>query len=350
MRNLFLTPEATADLIATGAVAFISGSEVLLRGLPPGRWIGGTTAYFVTETGGVAREDRLFCTVFDEALRARTAILPASRLEAVTEGRFSHGVTCIIAPAFSEAHQRYALEGPALPGLYDQPVFGWVAGVRLDLAQQQLPKVFDGATGLAACDGLAALWLEFSPHLEADLDIVNLFEEGDGDVICFPEAGFSVGDCLVDGRPTNFAEYLVAGGFDTRSPMVADYGGAVINVSFQAVDRQAGVVRLYAPVVPGVSYRLARPVKEHTLPYAYAAPPDEAPRMLSCNCILNYLHAGLEGRPAGGFVGPVTFGEFAYILLNQTLVRLAIFDPTEDSVVAGRLGASVASYAQAIER
>ena len=348
MKNLFLTVEAAADLVASGAVAFISGPEVLLRSLPKGRWIGGTTAYFITEAGGVVCEDRLFCAVFDEALRARTAILPADKLGGVTEGRFRHGLTCIIAPALSETHQRYALEGPALPALYDQPVFGWVAGVRLEQTGTLLPKVFDGVTGLASCDGLATLWVELPLALEADLDIVNLFAEGDGDVISFMEAGFTVGDCLVNGRSVNFARYLSEGRLDTRSPLIADYAGAVINVSFQEIDADAGQVRLYAPVVPGVSYRLARSVDEHALPYAYAGPPEEAATMLSCNCILNFLYAGLEGRAAGGYLGPVTFGEFAYILLNQTLVRLAVFDPAGDSAVAGRFGTSLATSAQAM--
>lgn len=42
----------------------------------------------------------------------------------------------------------------------------------------------------------------------------------------------------------------------------------------------------------------------------------------------NFLYAELEGRQAGGFVGPVTFGEIAYVLLNQTLVRLSV-SPSE---------------------
>jgi light-regulated signal transduction histidine kinase (bacteriophytochrome) len=41
---------------------------------------------------------------------------------------------------------------------------------------------------------------------------------------------------------------------------------------------------------------------------------------------LNYVHAGLEGRRTPGFLGPATFGEIAYQLLNQTLVYLRIAD------------------------
>jgi hypothetical protein len=46
----------------------------------------------------------------------------------------------------------------------------------------------------------------------------------------------------------------------------------------------------------------------------------------SCNCILNYLYAELEGKQTGNFTGPITFGEVAYQLLNQTMVYLDIQD------------------------
>ena len=47
-------------------------------------------------------------------------------------------------------------------------------------------------------------------------------------------------------------------------------------------------------------------------------------KSFSCNCVLNYLYAGLEGKKTGEFNGPATFGEIAYQLLNQTLVYLTI--------------------------
>lgn len=327
MKNLFLSLAEAADLIATGAVVFASGSEESLKALPRGKWIGGTTAYFMAEDGGVCRDDKVFCTVFDEALDARTAILPADRLARLTQDRFAHGFACIVAPAFSTTHQRYAVEGPALPGLYNQPVFGWVAGVRLDRLEVQTPKVVDGATGQMVEDGLATLWVELPPSVEVDLDIVNLFTAGEGDVITFSQEGFTVANCEVNGQSVNFAHYVTENKLDTRLPLVADYSGAMINVSFRAIDPEAGQVSFYAPVVPGAPYRLAKPVLDHGRTYSQAGSGGEAGRMLSCNCILNYLYDDLEGRSAGGFLGPVTFGEFAYILLNQTLSRLTVTHP-----------------------
>lgn len=46
----------------------------------------------------------------------------------------------------------------------------------------------------------------------------------------------------------------------------------------------------------------------------------------SCNCILNFLYGGLEGERALPIGGPATFGEIAYVLLNQTLVYMEIDD------------------------
>ncbi len=38
--------------------------------------------------------------------------------------------------------------------------------------------------------------------------------------------------------------------------------------------------------------------------------------------MLNYVYGKLEGRHTGKLTGPITFGEIAYQLLNQTLVYL----------------------------
>ena len=48
--------------------------------------------------------------------------------------------------------------------------------------------------------------------------------------------------------------------------------------------------------------------------------------VFACNCILNYLYGKLEGKKTGHLTGPFTFGEIAHQLLNQTLVRLCVYD------------------------
>jgi len=46
--------------------------------------------------------------------------------------------------------------------------------------------------------------------------------------------------------------------------------------------------------------------------------------VFSCNCILNFLYGELENKKIEAFAGPITFGEIAYQLVNQTLVYVSI--------------------------
>jgi hypothetical protein len=323
MKNSLLTVTEASRRIEAGAVMVVAGAEDLLAQLPRGNWTGGTTAYFMTNQGGIVTADQLLCCEIEQAARSRTRILQPHSLSQITDDRYESGFTYLLLPAFSDVHQRYALEGADCPGLFNQPVMGWVTGVHLDDLGKRTPKVFDGQTGTAYQDAALALHVELAPSLVPELDIINPFTPGDGPVIVFPKTAFAARDCTIDGRATNFAEYLTANSIDTRLPLVANYAGAMINVSVQAVDGTSGEVKLYAPVVAGESYHFARPLADYARSFAdNAASRAEARDSLTCNCILNFLYAELEGKTTGGFVGPVTFGEIAYILLNQTLVVL----------------------------
>jgi hypothetical protein len=107
-------------------------------------------------------------------------------------------------------------------------------------------------------------------------------------------------------------------------PLVADYCGSMVNVSFQAVDEKAKTVALYAPVFKGVEYRIAEPVSDYVREFSARIPEGSLQPVFSCNCILNYLYSELEGKKTGSITGPITFGEIAYQLLNQTLIYLEI--------------------------
>jgi len=112
---------------------------------------------------------------------------------------------------------------------------------------------------------------------------------------------------------------------DTRLPLVADYGGAMINVSFRGADAESGKVEFFAPLFKDVEYRHAKPVGDYLRTFMDQKPQGIDTRLIfSCNCVLNYLYSGLEGKRTTGFIGPITFGEVAYQLLNQTAVYLEI--------------------------
>jgi hypothetical protein len=68
-------------------------------------------------------------------------------------------------------------------------------------------------------------------------------------------------------------------------------------------------------------------VKDFVAEFTAQLPKDLSHRIaFSCNCILNFLHSNLEGKKTGDIACPITFGELAYQLLNQTFVYVTVTD------------------------
>ncbi|WP_108263152.1 DUF6976 family protein [Mangrovicoccus ximenensis] len=333
MKNKLMTIAEASAAISSGKTLLIAGSETVLRHLPKGRWIGGTSVYFLTAEGGVCDEDNVFVTEFETATAARIRHYGTDALPQLAQARFDHGVTAILIPAFSKAHAQFAIEGAGYEGVFDQPLMGWITGTHLDEVGKTSPKVFDGASGAVYDEGAVLLHAELPPQIVAELDIINLFEQDPhADTIVFATDGFSAETAQVNGETVDFAAYVASKGIDTKLPLVADYAGAMINVSFQSVDAGKHRVQFYAPVIAGMEYKLAKSTGDYATALASQIGADGG-EQLSCNCILNYLYGEMEGKKTGNYTGPATFGEIAYILLNQTLVHMK-FEAAEASKVA----------------
>jgi hypothetical protein len=313
--------------IAAGESLFLAGSREALSQLPRGKWVGGTICYFMTDEGGLLSEDRIFMTKVPEfALAAEAADYGPENLNELYSDAPANGFTFVVMPAGTEVLKTFAESAQGYDGFLMRPVIGWVAGVRVDQIGKDSPAVFNGQTGTILEDRCAALHVTLPDSKVADLDIVNIFESNEGDLFRFEKEGFDVTGCQINGKPANLADYITEKGFPTEFPLVGDYNGSLINVSFQKVDRDAHTVEMYAPVFPGVDYRLAKPVADYASAFTreVAATNDEP--AFACNCILNYLYGGLEGKKTGHITGPITFGEIAHQLLNQTMVRLYLRD------------------------
>jgi hypothetical protein len=239
----------------------------------------------------------------------------------------ANGFSVIIIPAFCATHLDFALHAPEYQGFAIRPLIGWISGVHLNEMGKLLPKVFNGQTKMMLEDGAVVMHVTLPSDKVAEVGILNIFEQSGGDTITFPQSGFSAREAYVNGVLTNFAEYLTKNRLDTDLPLVADYFGAMVNVSFEHVDLANQEVKFYAPVFAGVSYKHARPVDNYVEQFTSRIPDhlDKAPAF-SCNCILNYVYSELEGKRTGDITGPITFGEVAYQLLNQTMVYLTITD------------------------
>lgn len=319
------TAAETAAMIASGKVLLLAADETLLSQLPSGNWIAGTAAAFMTDEGGTSTAERIFVSDLSDCVESmRIKRYRNSALSRIADDYPANGFTVLILPAGSEVHTDFAKNVQGYDGVFNTPLIGWISGVDVGEIGKRQPKVFAG-TPEALSDEAVAMHVAIPEDKAAVIDIVNLFTPGDGDTIYFPADGFSSsGDCVIAGKPANLARYIKDNDVDTKLPLIADYNGALVNVSIQSSDPETGQVQFYAPVFKDVPYRFAKPVRDHN--QAFEALSTEVPPAYSCNCILNFLYAELKGKTTGHFTGPITFGEIAYMLLNQTLVYLQIVD------------------------
>lgn len=315
----------TTDLIKKGKKLFLAGDENALSKLPKGEWVGGTIPYFMSDEGGLVNKEKVYVTELpEEVLSIKVKEYSVSQLPNIGDDYAANGFSLIIIPAMTDAHHAFARDISTYPNIFSKPLIGWISGVYLDEINTASPKVFNGISNSKKNDVALVMHCELKEGYGALVDIVNLFDQGDGDTITFPEPGFTASDCFINGEKANFSKYISKNNIDMQLPLVANYGGAKINVSFQSVDEKKGEVVFYAPVFELVEYKLAKPVQNYEKDFSEAVKDRTEQPAFSCNCILNFLYANLEGKKTGNITGPITYGEIAYMLLNQTMVYLDI--------------------------
>jgi hypothetical protein len=316
------TFDQTAALIAEKKLLHISGTEALLRKLPRGNWIGGSTEYFLEDSGGRVSGEVLDVLDLDFTTY-KFASYGARALPNIIQDTYSNGFSIIILPFDSDVHKQYAQNAANYQDIFLKTIVGWVSGFNLNAANQT-PVAVDGSAGKVLTDEAVVLHVSLPDDKTALLNIVNIFKsDPQSPVITFKEEGFKSKICFVDGREAVFADYITQNKLNTQLPLIGDYSGANINISIKNVEN--GTVNFYAPVFSGIDYRFAEAVPDYVDAFSREIKKiDSADVAFSCNCILNFLSGELEGRNLGGFYGPISFGEIAWQLLNQTLVYLQI--------------------------
>jgi hypothetical protein len=320
------TTEEVARLISEGKSLLLAGDEELLKKLPKGNWIGGSIPYFMSENGGLSSKELIMVDEIPSFVtNTRIKSYDFASIKNIYKDGYENGFTVVIIPASSDTHLNFAINAPDYKDFALKPLIGWISGVLLDELGQKTPKTFIGSGSDISEKNAVALHVELPSDNFAEINIINLFEQGEGDVIEFPESGFQAGEAIINGQRQNFADYMLKNQLDTRLPLVADYNGAMVNISFQSINEKDKLVNFYAPVFSSVKYKQAAPVSDYINSFTKLLP-DEGinEQLFSCNCILNYLYSELEGKKTGNVTGPITFGEIAYQLLNQTMVNLEI--------------------------
>ncbi|MDL2288455.1 hypothetical protein LJC32_03630 [Oscillospiraceae bacterium OttesenSCG-928-F05] len=320
---MYKTLEETVQAIETGALLHISGSESLLRRLPRGNWIGGSTEYFMMPGGGAVMDTHLAVqTLPSRAFAIRT--YTAETIGSISGHVYEDGVSVVILPFDSEVLWNYSKRTDSAEELRPDNIIGWVSGQNLDAAEQ-VPCAVDGRSGTVYGDRAVALHVRLPAGLRAQVHNINFFKpDMEGPLLEFLEDSQVITRCLIDGEETLFANYLRARGIGADTPLMGDYFGKLVNVSIKTVI--GGRVNLYAPVFKGIEYRMAKPLTRYADAFRRKISAiDGAPAALSFNCFLNFLYGGMEGEDQGAFYGPVGFGEVAGRLVNhQTLVYLQI--------------------------
>jgi len=308
--------------ITNGEVLHIAGTEALLRKLPQGNWIGGSTEYFMTVDGGKVSGELLFVTAFGDA-RFSIKSYGAEGIDKIANDAFDHGFSIVILPFDSDVHRIYAEKAAEFENMFLREIAGWVSGLNLG-KEGQTPVAVDGTSLSVYPDRAVALHVEAPEGKNVLINIVNIFEQDEeSPIIEFNEEGFSATNAFVDGVETVLADYIAQNGIDTKLPLVGDYSGAGVNISFKAIED--GVVYFYAPVFKNIKYRMAKCIGDYENAFRnQLSGISDASAVFSCNCVLNFLYGGLEGKQIESFMGPITFGEVAYQLVNQTLVYVTV--------------------------
>ena len=323
---MFVSLDEASKLIQEGKILHIAADESLLKQLPKGKWIAGTTPYFITEQGGISCKDRLFINEIPYAVDYKTVVYDRNNILDITKDAYTNGITFLIMPYASDVAVFYAKEAPNLDDLFMNPIIGWISG--FDLSTDSRAKVFDGITNTSYDDKAIALHICLPDDKVASLGIVNIFNVNENSAkIEFMEDTLSVSKCLVNGKETILSDYIAENNIDTQLPLVADYNSVLVNVSIKSICQETKTVNLYAPVFAGKEYGFAQSINNYAASFnKHLQELKDVEPFFSCNCILNYLYGKLEGKSTAPFFGPITFGEIAYQLLNQTLVYAEILD------------------------
>jgi len=323
-RYLYSVAEVT-QLIKEGKTLSIAADELLLDQLPQGRWIGGTIPYFIGENGGICTRDQLFVNILPDYCKVKAIKqYNSAGLDHIIQDYSQNGFSFIIIPAMSRTHIEFANYIVNREGLFNSPLVGWISGVHLYDLETNSPYIYNGLTGIKSNQDAIVLHIDLPKNRYAKVETINLFTPGNQDRIEFDTEGFVIQEALINGKKMNFSNYLIENNIDTELPLVSNHSGAMINSSIQTNDLFKKEVTLYAPIFKNTEYKMVKPVLHYEEAFKEIVQNEIINPVFSCNCILNYLYAHLEKKRPGGISGPITFGEIAYVLLNQTMVYLTV--------------------------
>ncbi len=328
MKKALHTLEEVTQLIRNHRKLILGGDERLLDQLPKeGTWIAGTTPYFIDENGGIFSQELIYVNdVTDVGVDFRTVQYTASSIQDITEDEFENGFTFLILPFLQPVHFQFGQYSSEYKDIYKNPLFGWVSGFKFEDFGTVTAKTYISGQK-SETDG-AAIHVALPANQVARLEIINMYELGDGDDVYFPKPDLSKGfgtRCIVKGKEMDLYEYITTNNIQVTLPFVTDFNGAKLAVSF-ILNHEAKVAHLVAPVYEDTLYKIAKKVDfDYQISFVNALQKDsDRDILLSLNCLFNFFNFGLEGKKVSNGTGLITYGEIGYHLVNDTFVYVVI--------------------------
>ncbi len=327
MENKLYTKAEVVDFINSGRIMLLSGSEKALSGLPAGKWIGGTTPYFMDGVGKLD-EDKIFVDDFTLiAQDSKLEVFDSSNIQDIAKKGFKNGFIVMTMPIDSDVYFQFSDHSLEYDNIYDNPLVGFVSCCKFeDFGNVQTYSV-SGIDGKLVSDKAVALYVALPDYLTARCEIMNFdtIDENTSKVV-FPKTSFVQSDCLIDGKPGNISDYfenVVKAKLGKYTQMITSQNGALINRDPRVVNTKTGETSFFSPVYAGDEYYLVKNGSDYFKMFNDNLKSKTADVVTCLSCISYYFGGNFEGRSICKN-GVYAFGEIAYQLLNKTIVTLEI--------------------------
>lgn len=327
MENKLYSKQEVIDFIEAGRVMMLSGSEQALAGLPKGKWIAGTSPYFMDGVGK-CNEEKIFVDDFTLiAKNSKVATYDKNTIQNIAKNGFKNGFVLVTMPIETDVYYTFSDNSLEYEGMFDNPVVGYVACMRMDQYGKVKSKTASGIDGQLSEELASVLYVELPDHLAARTEIMN-FDTIDEETptIVFPKTSFVQSDCLIDGKPGNISDYFEhtvkpkLGGY---TQLITSQNGALINRDPKVVNCETGETSFYSSIYAGDEYHLVKNGADYFAMFNDTLKAKKADIATCISCVSYFFGGNFTDRSIVKN-GVYAFGEIAYQILNKTIVTLEI--------------------------
>jgi len=319
------TVEEVKDFINQGKIMMLSGSADAIKDLPKGKWIAGTCPYFMSGVGKIDKQMIMVDDFSDIASNVCIESFDENNIEKLCEKSYDNGFNVIILPFQSPVYYKFATDSMKYEGVFNNPLVGYVACCLFEEIGKVNTYTSTGLDSKLSDKNAVVMHIELPKNLVARTEILDLdtIDENSKSVV-FPKDGFAQKECLIDGKPGVFSDFLKEYRDTTGriSPIICNMNGALVNRDVNSIDWNTGDVTFFSPAYEGDVYYMSKQIGDYQqlMNEAFAKKKNVS---LCISCGSYYLGGDLTGKNVS-LNGVYAFGEIAFQLLNKTIVTLEI--------------------------